>query len=71
MTTQLRAILGLWADYYIGSTNNTLHFKIGGHRVYVDHCNNTIRFRIRRITIQTDYFDLVESANFIEDLLKK
>lgn len=70
LTAEIKALIGVWSDYYVGRTGPSVHFNINGQKITAFQIDDTIYFRIKWMKIDIDPRDIVETAKFLIDLLE-
>lgn len=70
LSAEMKALIGIWSDYYVGRTGLSIHFKINGQNITAFHIDDTIYIRIKWMKIDIDPRDIVDTAKFLVDLLE-
>ena len=70
LSAEMKALIGIWSEYYVGRIGPSIHFKINGHDITTFHIDDTIHIQIKWMKIDVDPRDVVETAKFLIDLLE-
>ena len=70
LSAEMKALIGIWSEYYVGRTGSIIHFKINGQNITAFHIDGTIYIRIKWMKIDIDPRDVVDTAKFLINLLE-
>ena len=70
LSAEMKALIGIWSEYYVGRTGPSIHFRINNQKITAFHIDGTIYFRIKWMKIDIDPRDIVDTAKFLIDLLE-
>lgn len=65
MPTTLKAIIGMWSDEYIYSTDSNAHFKIGNKLVTAEPLDQLVKFHWGKTVVLCNNNDVVDTCRLI------